>query len=268
MLVKDMDINSIKEYENNPRRNDDAVRLVANSIKEFGFKVPIVIDKNNVIVAGHTRIKAARKLGMKKIPCIVADDLTEEQIKAFRLADNKTAEAAEWDIEKLTEEINDILDIDMSQFGFGEFEVDIKIDDENDKNAIKNPFLFYPLSVLSSRGGKWQERKKAWTNLGIKSYESRDGMKTGRGYAGSVPNYYRLKQKCEEEIGHSLTNKEFDEKYLRHYYNRMETVTKDKGILSIFDPVLTELMYSWFCIPGGGNYRPICRWQCSWNCGR
>lgn len=88
------------------------------SIQEFGFKVPIVIDKNNVIVAGHTRVMAAQKLGMDSVPCIIADDLTDEQIRAFRLADNKTAELADWDLDLLGKELAGITGIDMTQFGF------------------------------------------------------------------------------------------------------------------------------------------------------
>lgn len=105
-------------YENNPRNNDGAVDAVAASIKEFGFKVPIVIDANGVIVAGHTRLKAAKKLGLETVPCIIADDLSEEQIKAFRLADNKAAELAEWDEELLNAELEKIAEINMSDFGF------------------------------------------------------------------------------------------------------------------------------------------------------
>ena len=105
-------------YDKNPRKNDAAVDEVAASIRQFGFKVPIIIDADQVIVAGHTRLKAAEQLGLKKVPCIVADDLTEEQIKAFRLADNKTAELADWDFELLTEELEEITDIDMADFGF------------------------------------------------------------------------------------------------------------------------------------------------------
>ena len=104
-------------YEKNPRHNDEAVKYVEQSIKEFGFKVPIIIDKNNVIVTGHTRLKAAKKLGLKEVPTIMADDLTEEQIKAFRLADNKVSEFASWDLDLLSDELTD-LDIDMEQFGF------------------------------------------------------------------------------------------------------------------------------------------------------
>lgn len=95
------DIDSLIPYENNPRKNDKAVKYVAESIKQFGFKIPIIIDKNNVIVAGHTRRKAAKKLKLKEVPCVVADDLTEEEIKAFRVADNKVAEKSEWDFEIL-----------------------------------------------------------------------------------------------------------------------------------------------------------------------
>lgn len=120
MQIISKKLNQIKPYEKNPRRNDDAVDKVANSIKEFGFKVPIIIDKNNVIVAGHTRYKASQKLGLKEVPCIIADDLTEEQIKAYRLADNKVAELAEWDFKLLHEELDSLMDLDfdMQDFGF------------------------------------------------------------------------------------------------------------------------------------------------------
>ena len=98
MNIIEIEVNSLKEYKKNPRQNDDAVEYVAESISEFGFKVPIIIDKNNTIVAGHTRLKAAKKLGMETVPCIIADDLTEEQINAFRLADNKVSEFSSWDL--------------------------------------------------------------------------------------------------------------------------------------------------------------------------
>lgn len=110
-------IKAIHPYANNPRKNDDAVEQVANSIREFGFKVPIIIDKNGEIVTGHTRLKAAKKLGMDKVPCIVADDLTEEQIRAYRLADNKVAEKAEWDFNMLPIEMDSVGNIDMTIFG-------------------------------------------------------------------------------------------------------------------------------------------------------
>lgn len=104
-------------YINNPRKNENAIDVVAGSIKEFGFKNPIIIDKDNVIIAGHTRLLASRKLGLEEVPVIRAEDLTEQQVKAFRLADNKTSEFAEWDVVLLTEELLGI-DFDMEEFGF------------------------------------------------------------------------------------------------------------------------------------------------------
>lgn len=121
----------LRPYTRNPRKNDQAVDAVANSIREFGFKVPIVIDKNGEIIAGHTRYKAAKKMKLEEIPCIIADDLTEEQIKAFRLADNKVGELAEWDFDLLSDELDGIFDIDMKQFGFLEQE-------DNERNDISD----------------------------------------------------------------------------------------------------------------------------------
>ena len=118
MQIISKNIEEIKEYENNPRNNDNAVEYVARSIKDFGFKIPIIVDKNNVIVAGHTRYKAAKELNLTEVPCIVADDLTDEQIKAFRLVDNKSAELAEWNLELLNIELENIHDIDMNLYNF------------------------------------------------------------------------------------------------------------------------------------------------------
>lgn len=120
MNIIEKQLTEIKPYGKNPRKNDEAVKYVAESIKQFGFKVPIVIDKNGIIVAGHTRYKAAKKLNLTEVPCIVADDLTDEQIKAFRLADNKVAEKAEWDCDLLSEELDTLFDFDMAVFGFEE----------------------------------------------------------------------------------------------------------------------------------------------------
>ena len=124
MEIVNKKIEELKPYENNPRFNDDAVEYVAKSISNFGFKVPIVLDKNNVIVAGHTRYKASLELGLKEVPCIVADDLTDEQVKAFRLADNKVSEQASWNIDLLDEEIENILNINMEDFGFENIDID------------------------------------------------------------------------------------------------------------------------------------------------
>lgn len=125
MKIQNMKIDDVKPYDKNPRDNEDAVGGVAESIKQFGFQSPIIVDKNNVIIAGHTRLKAAKKLGLKEVPVIYAKHkdgswLSDEEAKALRLADNKTGELADWDMRLLDDELADIADIDMSDFGFGE----------------------------------------------------------------------------------------------------------------------------------------------------
>lgn len=118
MQVVEQNVDLIIPYKNNPRKNEKAVDAVANSIERFGFLQPLVIDKDNVVVVGHTRLKAAKKLGMETVPCVYAEDLTEEEINAYRLADNKTNELAEWDMELLAFEMDKVPNIDMSAFGF------------------------------------------------------------------------------------------------------------------------------------------------------
>lgn len=142
MNVIEVPIDQIKPYENNPRINDDAVQETANSIKEFGWQQPIVVDKNNVVIVGHTRLKAAKKLKLKKVPVVIADRLSEQQVKAYRLADNKTGELADWDLELLDLELNDITELDMTDFGFDdvmEGAEDEIIEDEFDEEVPEEP---------------------------------------------------------------------------------------------------------------------------------
>lgn len=212
-------IDELIPYEKNPRKNDEAVEYVANSIKEFGFKVPIVIDKDNVIIAGHTRLKGAKKLGLKEVPCIVADDLTEEQVKAFRLADNKVSEVAEWDMTLLGEELLEIEDLDMTDFGFELFDEEDETTTEDYKSLEEN-YIVPPFSVFDTKQGYWKQRKKEWLNLGIESEKGRDA---------------------------ECLRSSIDEKYGR------KAVTGT----SVFDPVLCEICYKWFNIDNGKVYDPF-----------
>lgn len=206
-------------YEKNPRKNDDAVKYVAESIRAFGFKVPIVIDSQNVIVCGHTRYKAAKLLGLKEIPCIVADDLNENQLRAFRLADNKVAEFSSWDFDLLDDELNDIFDLDMSDFGFIE---KVETYEDMQKGSLFDEFLVPPFSVLDTRQGYWQERKRYWLDMGIKS-----------------------------EIGRS-------DDLLGDGLNRLAKMQKSNLTgTSIFDPVLCEVVYNWFNVKGGKVFDPF-----------
>lgn len=129
MQIEELEIGKIKPYEKNPRKNDAAVNGVAESIKQFGFKQPIVIDKNNVIVAGHTRYKAAKKLGLETIPCVRANDLTKEQVKAYRIADNKLNELATWDFVALDEELASF-DFDFEPFEFELPDFDVTLEED------------------------------------------------------------------------------------------------------------------------------------------
>ena len=210
---------NVQPYSKNPRKNAEAVKYVAESIKQFGFKVPIVIDSQNVIVAGHTRYKAAKLLGLKEIPCIVADDLNENQLRAFRLADNKVAEFSDWDFDLLDEEISNIFDLDMSDFGF----ID-EVAEYTDmvKGSLLDKFLVPPFSVLDTRRGYWQDRKRYWLDMGIKSEIGRNDDLLGDGL-----NRLAKAQKS------SLTG------------------------TSIFDPVLCEVIYTWFNVDGGAIYDPF-----------
>jgi hypothetical protein len=125
MQIVNIEIKKLKPYEKNPRKNDKAVDKVAKSIKQFGFKVPLVVDKNNVIIAGHTRYKASLELDLKEVPCIIADDLNENQIKAFRIADNRVGQEAEWDFDLLQEELEELIgSFDLSELGFESEELD------------------------------------------------------------------------------------------------------------------------------------------------
>ena len=147
-------VKEIIPYEKNPRKNEEAVDYVANSIKEFGFKVPIIIDKENIIVAGHTRYKASIKLGIDEVPCVIADDLTEEQIRAFRLADNKTAEIATWDFELLEKELAELDGFNMQDFGFDilESEADIEEIEEDNFDADEE----YPEEPITKLGDMYK----------------------------------------------------------------------------------------------------------------
>ena len=126
-------VDELIPYINNPRNNENAVDKVASSISEFGFKNPIFVDKNNIVVNGHTRLLASKKLGLKEVPVIVIDDLTDTQIKAFRIADNKVAEYSKWDYDLLNIELEQLeeLEFNMSNFGISVFEpIEFEIDED------------------------------------------------------------------------------------------------------------------------------------------
>jgi len=158
MMVEQWNIADVKLYENNPRQNDQAVDAVACSIEEFGFRQPIVVDEEGVIIVGYTRYKAALKLGLEKVPVHVAKGLSPAQVKAYRLADNKTAEIAEWNYDLLSIELSQLkgLDYDLSLIGFDEDALAEMLDPGvqeglTDPDAVPEP----PDEAITQRGDLW-----------------------------------------------------------------------------------------------------------------
>ena len=214
-------------YNKNARIHD--VDKIANSIREFGFKDVILIDEHNVIINGHGRHKASLKLGLKQVPVAIAKDLSDEEIKALRLADNKTAECTEWDNVLLAEELANLGDIDMSQFGFEECQLNNKISpyDKSMVIGLENKFLVPPFSYLDTRQKYFSDRVNMWNGAGIKSDIGRGDKLIG--FSGGIVGDKNLKN------------------------------------TSIFNPALSELMYLWFSKKGdkvldtfaGGSVRGI-----------
>ena len=135
MKIENWDIDKVKPYDKNPRNNDDAVEATANSIREFGWQQPIVVDTDGIVIVGHTRLKAAKKLKLDQVPVTVAENLTESKVKAYRIADNKTSDYAVWDNKKLLEEL-DSLDTDIYT-GFDESEIFDDVLDETNNEVLK-----------------------------------------------------------------------------------------------------------------------------------
>ena len=222
LKIEYMALEKLKPYEKNARKHQEAdLSTIKASITEFGMSDPIgVWGKDNIIVEGHGRYLACKELGIEKVPVIHLDHLTDEQRRAYALAHNKTAEMSEWDIDLLGEELDGILDIDMSDFGFldeDEEETIGKYDDaRNDKN-LQERFGVPPFSILDSRQGYWKDRKNEWKSLGIHSEVGRDDTLIGEGLLKLAQNSHR-----ENMIG-----------------------------TSIFDPVLCEIAYKWYCTEGG-----------------
>ena len=155
-------------YENNPRMNDGGVQPVIESIKAYGFKVPVVVDKDNIVVCGHTRLKAALQMGLEKIPCIVADDLSEEQIRAFRVADNKVSDFSIWDNKLLLEELDALSSEDVfTGFTFAELE-DLEVLNEKDSEPIdeNEDGVTYEVVCRSMNRERVEKIQKIWEEMG------------------------------------------------------------------------------------------------------
>jgi len=219
-------IKDVTPYSKNARRHkSEDVSAIKASIEAFGFNDPIAVwgDKN-IIVEGHGRLIAAKELGMDAVPCLRLDRLTDEERRAYTLAHNKTAELSEWDTELLSGELANILDIDMTSFGF--LDEDDKASEAEKKaeakKTLRDFFLVPPFSILDTRQGYWQERKAAWNVLIGDASETRDGDSQTTFNTGGYD-------------------------YLPQVH----------GQTSNFDPVFAEAMMLWFNRPGGKILDPF-----------
>lgn len=169
MKVVDLPVSEIKPYENNPRDNSRAVEYVKKSIEEFGFQQPLVLDKDKTIIVGHTRFLAAKEIGLETVPCVIADNLTEAQAKAYRLADNKTSDYSVWDNKLLLEELEGLDQIDDSIFtGFEWGDLFNNVLDETDKTAVvdNDTGVVYEITFKSDTKDKIDEIIGLWEQLG------------------------------------------------------------------------------------------------------
>jgi hypothetical protein len=211
-----LDPKKLLPYAGNPRRNDQAVKKMVKVLKKFGFRIPVLALSNGDLIDGHLRIKAAAKLKLKEIPVIYCDDLSAEDVKALRLSVNKAAEFAEWDEDLLAGELEELSEfgIDLDEIGFGDFQFSHGDEDEEDdgsgtgkrapmdketaKATLAERFGVAPFSVLNAREGYWQNRKRAWIGMGIKSELGRGDGEFHAAPGGSVmvsgygPNGERL----------------------------------------------------------------------------
>lgn len=182
-------LQDIKPYENNPRRNARAVDKVAESIEMFGFNQPIVVDSDNIIVVGHTRYKASQKLNMTTVPVLtMPEDVNEDKVQAYRLADNRLNELADWDNDELIQELMDLDEkgFDLDSIGF-DLEDMMSTEERRDENwlSLADRFIVPPFTILDARQGDWMKRKQQWKGLGITSELGRENelVMPSTGYA-------------------------------------------------------------------------------------
>ena len=258
MTIETLSTASLVPYARNAKKHDASqVAKLAGSIREFGFNNPVLIDKDNGIIAGHGRIMAAQSLGLETVPCIRLGHLSETQRRAYILADNRLAEiGGGWDEEMLKLELADLaaLGLDVTELGFDELPADMQeaADLADAKKTLSEKFGVPPFTVLNAREGWWQDRKRAWLALGIKSEEGR-GDDTGSDTGGllmkswtSHPEFYKQKTLKEKELGRQIETSDF----LKNHFIKPVNDSYSSGT-SIFDPVLCELAYRWFSPEGG-----------------
>ena len=274
LIIKRVPVSQVVPWDKNPRgiKTADFERL-KKQILTLGVYKPLVAYKDGeqyVVLGGNMRIRALKSLGVTEVDVSLVKPKTEADKVKIALSDNDRA--GFYEEERLAELVLPHLeDINVSDFkvDIGEpldlrsllerFAPNLDGSEDQVTASLAERFIIPPLSVFDTRQGYWQDRKKAWTSLGIESYESRDGTKATGSLSGTVPRYYSMKKKAEKRLGRELTHEEFAKKYLPDLLpeDSMLHCTEGGGILSVFDPVLCEIVCRWFCPRGGSVLDPF-----------
>lgn len=244
MEIEIVVLESLRLDPNNARKHDKRnLSAIQESLRRFGQRKPIVVTHDSVVIAGNGTLEAARSLGWTDISVTRApQDWSTDQVKAYALADNRSAELAEWDESIMAEQLIELDEMgwDVQALGF-----DMPTLDDTEKEPsprLADKFIVPPLSVLDQRSGDWQQRKKSWLSLGLRSEVGRGETLTLASKSGSVPDYYWQKEAAEKKAGRKLDNAEFE----RDYLVVSDTAGLSSTGTSVFDPVLCELAYRWF----------------------
>lgn len=244
MEIEIVVLESLRLDPNNARKHDKRnLSAIQESLRRFGQRKPIVVTHDSVVIAGNGTLEAARSLGWTDISVTRApQDWSTDQVKAYALADNRSAELAEWDESIMAEQLIELDEMgwDVQALGFDMPTLD---DIETEPSLrLADKFIVPPLSVLDQRSGDWQQRKKSWLSLGLRSEVGRGETLTLASKSGSVPDYYWQKEAAEKKAGRKLDNAEFE----RDYLVVSDTAGLSSTGTSVFDPVLCELAYRWF----------------------
>jgi ParB-like chromosome segregation protein Spo0J/DNA modification methylase len=242
--IETVTIESLRLDPNNARKHDTRnLSAISESLRRFGQRKPLVVTHGSVVIAGNGTLEAAKSLGWSDIAVTRApQDWSTDQVKAYALADNRSAELAEWDESIMAEQLIELDEMgwDVQALGF-----DMPTLDDLEKGPspkLADKFIVPPLSVLDQRSGDWQQRKKSWLSLGLRSEVGRGETLTLASKSGSVPDYYWQKEAAEKRAGRKLDNAEFE----RDYLTFSDTAGLSSTGTSVFDPVLCELAYRWF----------------------
>jgi len=269
MKIEIADINSIKPYENNPRKlSEKAIETVAMSLKEYGFRQPIVVDKDRIIVVGHTRFRASKKLGFKEVPITIADNLTPEQINAYRIADNRTSEESEWDNELLKMELKelDLKDFNLELTGFNEDQLNNMLFEEKDGLTDEDEVPEAPEEPVSKLGDIWKlgnHKLICGDSTKVETYEKLCGETKVDLYLTDPPYNVSYEGKTKDKLtiqNDKQTDDEFIQ-FLSQAFVSADSVLKMGGSFYIWHSDSEGLNFRLACIEAKWKLRQTLIWS-------